>query len=627
MDLITVTPLVQTASKECLSYFTDQKIKENSIVSVNIRNKEVPALVLKKESVEKVKSRIKSSNFGFKKINSVLTENIYSNSVLEAAKETSDFYSASIGGVLKAITPKILLTEPVKIKKEKENKHREIKPEKMVLQISRDERILFYKQHTRGVLAKEGSVFICAPTKKDVEFLSDNLKKGIEHATFTFHGDMSNKEIKETWEKALTKKPKLIISTGLFLSIFNNSFESLILERESSELYYTNKRPHFDISFLSYSLAKKSGVKFITSDTLLSVKTYKKYRDNQFTEATPLQKKYREGGKVSIIDMTKIEEKNNPYMPSLCSFSIKKLASNSLRSFIYTARRGLSPTTICSDCGFTFSCPKCYSPLVLHEGNKKRNFICHTCTYHEEPKDYCPKCDSWRLTQLGIGSEKVSKNIQKIFPKKNIIRMDSDNANTVKKQEKLWQEFKEKPNSILIGTNMAINYIRSDMVDIENIIVASTDSLLTYPNYSASERVFRTLTELSLIAKKELVIQTRLPEQNLLTYVKNKENISFFEKELETREKLSYPPFSIPITVTFSGKSYKIEEKENYLNKKFNFFNPYFIPSISEKRQGLITNKMLIKIPKNIWPNRKVTESLKSLSPEYKVAIDPPNII
>ena len=628
MDLVTVTPLAQITAKEELSYFTDKKIKVGSIVSVDIRNKEVPALVLKKEPVKEVKSRIKTSSYGFKKINSVLVDHFYSENLIEAAKETSKFYSAPMGGILKAVTPRSILESPIKTKKDKKPKGSEMKPETSVLQVSRDERVLFYKQHIRGVLARGKSVFICTPTKKDAEFLSKNLKKGIEHATFTFHGSMSDKDTVKHWRSSLKKDPKLVISTGLFLSLFNNSFESLILERESSDSYYSAKRPFFDMTFLARNLAKKTGAKFIAADTVLSVKTYKGYKEGHLTEAAPIQKKYRKGSQVSIVDMTMVSEKENPFMPFLCSLSLKKISTGLVkRSFVYTARRGLSPTTTCKDCGFTFSCSKCSAPLVLHQKNEKRLFICHACANSEIPKDLCLKCGSWRLVQLGVGSENIAEILQKAFPERNVIRMDSDSASSATKEEKLWQTFKKDSRSILVGTDMALNAIRSDNIEIGNVVVASIDSLLTYPNYSAGERVFRTLTELSLIAQENTVIQTRVSGQRLLTHIKNKENMGFFEDELEIRKKLLYPPFSIPITVTFSAKGFKIKEKKEYLKEKFRFFEPRFIPSISERKRGLSTKKMLVRVPVNVWPNRKLMDDLKSLSPEYKVAVDPPTII
>ena len=630
MNLVNVTPLAQTTVKEELSYFTDRNLSEGAVVLVSIRNREVPALVVGKESVVNVKTRIKSSSYGLKKVSKVLTKKLYSADVIEAAKETSEFYAVSLGGVLKSATPKSVLENIPNISKKNKVTVNEMKSETSVLQLSRKERITFYKQYIRGTLARGKSIFICVPTKKEVEYLSEHLKKGIEHATLALHGGISAKASRQAWCDISNKEPKLIVSTGLFLSAINDSVETLILEREASDSYYSNKRPFFSLGYLAESLAKKSGIKFIAADSVLSVERYKKYADDKFTESAPIQKGYRDGADVSVIDMTEImeTEKKNKFLPLLSLSLLKEIAkSQKKHSFVFTARRGLSPTTTCSDCGFTFFCPECHSPLVLHEKKRKRIFICHTCGLSKEPQDECPKCGSWKLTQLGVGSERITNLLKKAFPNREVLRIDSDTANTVKKENDIWTKFKESTGSILVGTEMAINKILSDSVEIHTVGVASIDSLLTYPNYSSGEKVFRTLTELMLVAQSKLIIQTRAPEQKLLFYLKEKKLITFFQEELYLREKLFYPPFSIPVTVTFSAPKFKINEKESKLEEIFSSFSPIFFPSISERRRGLVVRKMLIRFQEGHWPDKEAVFYLKSLSPEYKVAVHPPTIV
>ncbi len=628
MNLVNVTPLSQTTGKEELSYFTDLDLSLGSIVSVDIRNKVTPALVVGKESVSDAKTRIKSGSYKLKKINNILTKSLYSADVIEAAQATSEFYAVSLGGILKASTPKAVLDKPPDIKKDKKKTINEMKPEAMVLQVSREDRITFYKQYIRGSLARGRGVFICVPTKKDVEYIADRLKKGIEHATFSLHGSMSVKATREAWEKISDKEAKLIVSTSLFLSAIDGSFDTLILEREASDSYYTTKRPFFNLGFFARMLAQKTGVKFIAADSVLSVETYREYEDEKFSEAGSVQKSYREGAEVSVIDMTGLEEEKNPLLPFLSSTLLESLKrSTSGHSFVYTARRGLAPTTTCSDCGYTFFCPKCFSPTVLHGKEKKRLFICHTCGYSHEPRDKCPKCKSWRLTQLGIGSERVVGLLEKAFPKREVLRMDSDNTGTVKKEEMIWSKFKNTPGSILVGTEMAVNKIRSDNIEIQTTAIASIDSLLTYPNYSSGEKVFRVLMEMALTTERNMIIQTRAPEQRLLSDIKRKNVFKFFEEELDIRKKLFYPPFSIPITVTFSGNKFKLEEKEKILECIFASHQPIFFRSISERVRGQRVKKMLLRSPRLEWPDEKIVEGLKSLPPEYKVAVHPPTIV
>ena len=630
MEIVTVTPLTHTVGKDELSYFTDRNISEGSLVSVNIRNRLSPALVIRKESVSNAKTRIKSSSYGLKKIDSVLTPRFYSKDIFEAARETADFYATSLGSVLKAVTPKAVLDESLKEIAIEIDAPSEMKPEASVLQLSLDDRLTFYKQHIRESLARGKITFICVPTRRDAEYISDHLKKGIEHLTFTLHGDMTTKATLDAWKAVSNREPKLIVSTGLFLSVPCGSIDTLILEREASENYYTRKRPHFSIAFFARALARRSGAKLITGDSVLSIKSFKEYNEGSLSEIFPLQKRYTEGSSVSVVDMTDLEskERKSKLFPFLSFSALQKIYEReNEHAFVYTARRGLSPTTTCGDCGFTFSCQKCSSPLVLHGKERNRSFMCHVCNYSKEPRDTCPECGSWKLTQLGIGSEKIADLMEKALPDRKIVRMDSDNASTRKKEDALWKSLSEAEGSILVGTELALNRIRSGDLEVGTVLVASMDSLLTYPNYSANEKAFRNLIEMTLISKRETIIQTRIPEQRLLSNIKSKKVIDFLREEVDIREQLSYPPFSVLITVTYSGNQDALGRKERLLNERFATETPVFFRSISEKRRGQIVKKMLIRLENGDWHDKDLLERLKSLSLEYKVAVNPPVIV
>ena len=629
MNLITVTPITHSVLKEELSYYSDLDIPKNAIVSVRIRNKQTPALVLHKEPIKKVKTKIRTSKYELKKIDSVLVNRFYSKDVLRSAKDTAEFYAVSLGSVLKSITPVSILEDLPKISLKDKKLTSEYKPESLVLQVSLKERLIFYKQNIRGSLARGKTIVICVPTKREVEFFSNYLQKGVEHLTFSAHGKMSDKHLKEFWKNVSKQKTKLVICTGLFLSAPFGNVDEIIIENEASETYYSNKRPYFNIMFVARLLAKKSGAKLISADSVLSTGTINEYRKEKAGEVLPLQKKYRKGARVTVIDMTAVKEKEgkNPTFPFFSLEALKAISESVNKTFVYTTRKGLSPTTTCSDCGFTFFCHECNAPLVLHGNSKTNVFICHTCGETQDAIDKCPQCRSWRLTQLGIGSQKVSKMLEKIFPKKTVIRIDSDNADTLKKENQLWMEFQETKDGILVGTELAFNNLRLSNEKIDTVVVVSMDTLLTYPNYNASEKAFRIMVEMSLFAKVNFLIQTRVPQQLLLYYIKNKDISGFCDNELYIREKLFYPPFSVPVTVTFYGDFSKILEKENSLREMFALFEPIFYKSISEKRRGQIVRKMLIRLSASDWPNQKLTKYLKSLTPEYKVAVHPPVII
>ncbi len=144
--------------------------------------------------------------------------------------------------------------------------------------------------------------------------------------------------------------------------------------------------------------------------------------------------------------------------------------------FIFAARRGLSPMTVCGDCGTTVTY-RCGAPIILHAG-KKNFFLCHRCGDRRSAEERCKICGSWRLTTLGIGIELIAETLEHMFPDTKIFKMDKDSVRTHKQALEMAEAFYESPGSILLGTEMALGYLERP---IENAAVAAIDSLFLNP--------------------------------------------------------------------------------------------------------------------------------------------------
>lgn len=120
--------------------------------------------------------------------------------------------------------------------------------------------------------------------------------------------------------------------------------------------------------------------------------------------------------------------------------------------FLFTVRKGLAGFTVCNDCGHTLLCKNCNVPIVLYGSkqntatkiNKERIFMCNKCGEKESASAKCPKCDSWNLTPLGIGTDKVTEEVKDLFPKANIIQIDREATNTEKEMQNACNTFYEK---------------------------------------------------------------------------------------------------------------------------------------------------------------------------------------
>jgi len=88
MKIINVIPLSRGIFKETLSYFASKDIPVGSIVTVEVRKKNIGALVVSTEDAEKVKTKIRTSSYQMKKIEAVAVKYFFLPQFVKAAKET-----------------------------------------------------------------------------------------------------------------------------------------------------------------------------------------------------------------------------------------------------------------------------------------------------------------------------------------------------------------------------------------------------------------------------------------------------------------------------------------------------------------------------------------------------------
>ncbi|GAI23571.1 unnamed protein product, partial [marine sediment metagenome] len=134
------------------------------------------------------------------------------------------------------------------------------------------------------------------------------------------------------------------------------------------------------------------------------------------------------------------------------------------------------------------------------------------------------------------------------------------------------EEFKKGNTDILIGTQMVLKGVDFNNVDLIGII--SADTLLNLPDYRSGEKTFQLLSEVissfrEISFPKEVIIQTFNPEDHCIVALKEQDYNYFYQKEIELRKELDYPPFTHIIKIVILGEEKEaVEQRAEYLNDK-----------------------------------------------------------
>jgi len=640
MKIVHVIPISKGITKEQLTYFSAKDILPGCIVSVPLRSKMVDAIVLGVESAEVSKTELKSSSYSIKKIGDIKARHFFLPSFVKAALEAAHYYGGTSGALMHALTPSALSSYPTKVlpKEKLKAAQREatpkVKQEPLLVQSEDKDRISTYKSIIREEFAKRASVFFCLPEISEIEHIKATLEKGIEEYTYVFHSTMTKKEILENWKAALEEThPILVIGTGAFLSLPRSDIGTIIVEKESSRAYKMSTRPFVDIRMFAEIFARLSGIRLIMGDIFLRPETLWKQEQGVYSVLSALAFRSLSVAAQEVIDMRQYTDKFGAKKFRVLSDAllalIQKMKGGNESLFILTARRGLYPLTVCSDCGSSVMCERCSAPVVLHNKDAKNKneaytAICHKCGFEQDAPDRCVVCSGWRLTTLGVGIEHIEEELQKQAEGLLVLRMDRDSVKTHKQAIKLRDKFYASPGSILVGTEMAIAYLDRS---IENVAVLSVDSLFTIPDFRINERIFNMLLRVRALALKRFYIQTRDAENKIFDYITKGNLVDFYREEIAERKALHYPPFTTLIKLTLMGKQSQVEKEMRLAGQKLETYKPEIFPAFITTIKGKYRMNMLIRIPRGEWVNETLLGILRALPPQFAVRVDPEDVL
>src|SRR3989344_1413159 len=109
----------------------------------------------------------------------------------------------------------------------------------------------------------------------------------------------------------------------------------------------------------------------------------------------------------------------------------------------------------------------------------------------------------------------IGEELKKLRPEAKLFRFDGDTIKSRKEAEEIRRSFSEKPGSIMIATEIFVNFFRNP---VPHIAVAAIDGLFSMPDYRMHERVLNFLIRLRALAQKSFILQTRLSEHPVFNY-------------------------------------------------------------------------------------------------------------
>ena len=552
---------------------------------------------------------------------------------MEAARLAADYSAAPLGAALKALVPSTILGAKLTLPKLETANVDRPQGERFVLQEPDDERRTYYKSLIRAEFAKQGSVFLCLPTAIDIIRTLASLERGISEYTIVLHHQLSNRELVQAWQKALDlAHPVLIIATPIFFSLPRADIRLIILDRENTQAYKSAQRPFLDYRRFAEYLAETLRATFVLGDAVLRTETCYRADQGELEPLASLKHHAASNATQKLIAAAKAPTADFRVVSDELLNLIGESQKRNEKTFLFTHRRGLAPVVICQDCGYTVECDNCEAPTVLHSASPTTEatdgaqtiFICHRCGARRSAAEKCRHCGGWRLWELGIGIDRVARELLEKFPNLKLLQLDSDSVRGGAVPLAVIKRFSTTPGGVLLGTELALHYLEER---IENVAVIALDSLFALPDYRINEKVFGLLIRLRSLAGRQFIIQTRNVRVPLFEKALKGNLLDFYRTEIAERKKYGYPPFQTFIKIARRGERATVRLEMKALADELASYEPEVFPAFVPVVDGEYRLHLLLKRQPVDWPEPNLLNRLKSLPPSFAVDVDPNSLL
>jgi primosomal protein N' (replication factor Y) (superfamily II helicase) len=416
------------------------------------------------------------------------------------------------------------------------------------------------------VLSKGQQGILLVPEISLTPQLIDRFTARLGNSIAVMHSHLTPREKTNQWFAMLDGEKQILIGARSALFCPLKNLGMIILDEEHEGSYKQDEKLKYHARDAAIVLARYTNCPVLFGSATPSLETWynskilKKYHLHQLKKRV----EDRPMPVIEVIDLKDEKERRKaaisdvPYWlsPQLAT-AIQEQLDRKEQSALFLNRRGVAQSFICPDCGYHFECPNCSIGLTLHG---KTSLVCHYCDYSTTSPEFCPACSIGEPQPLGIGTEQVEKDINRVFPNARTLRMDRDEISNREDLEDAIKSIETGDIDILIGTQMIAKGLDFEKLTLVGVVLA--DVAMHLPDFRAGERAFQILTQVAGRSGRHqtdrpgrAIIQTYNPDHPSVQFTVAHDYETFAEQELLAREALKYPPFGRLAALKLQGLS------------------------------------------------------------------------
>jgi primosomal protein N' (replication factor Y) len=427
-----------------------------------------------------------------------------------------------------------------------------------------------YLQLLEDVLRQGRSSLVLVPEISLTPQLLSRFAARFENQVAVIHSHLTEREKTHQWWLAHRGTKRILLGARSALFCPLPDLGMVILDEEHEPSFKQDEKLKYHARDSAMMLAKISNVPLILGTATPSLETYQRACEGRYLMHR-MNKRIQERHlpSISVTDMRAVRSARRE-QPSDLPFwlsedlyvEIEHCIARGEQAALFLNRRGIAQVAICESCGFSHECPNCSISLTVHQ---QTHLVCHYCDYTQELRPKCPSCPDGEVQPLGIGTERVERDIRQLFPKQRIARADRDEIQSRQELENFISEMEKGEIDILIGTQMIAKGLDFPKLTVVGLVLA--DVGFHIPDFRASERSFQLIVQVAGRAGRhskdpgKVIIQTYDPTHVAIEQACHGDFEQFANQELIHRQALNYPPFGKLALIRFQGLDEKAVEQ------------------------------------------------------------------
>ncbi len=376
------------------------------------------------------------------------------------------------------------------------------------------------------------------------------------------HSGLSDGERHDEWQRIRRGEVHVVIGTRSAVFAPLERVGLIVVDEEHDGSYKQEESPRYHGRDVAIVRAQREQALVVLASATPSLESYHNAMAGRY-ERIVLERRVQDRPlpSVTVVDMREEYAAAGPdvVLSRPLADAIGGRVARAEQALVLLNRRGFATAVFCRQCAGTLDCPNCSVSLVVHGEGRHAGPAVTTATTR------CACRPGVRSVPARIssrpGSAPSASRRRSVAPgRPRASRGSTATRSAAKARSRRCSRGSASGEiDVLVGTQMIAK--GHDFPRVTLVGVVSADVGLGMADFRASERTFQLLTQVAGRAGRgdqagEAIIQTLYPDHYSIQLACRQDYVAFYERELEFRRTMRYPPLVAIINTIVRGRTF-----------------------------------------------------------------------